>query len=69
MRHSAESIFVVESNRITRVFESICKTILAHESGDPGIQFDEKTRGRKSRETVPLTSRFCDAFFYFKHSL
>jgi hypothetical protein len=32
----------------------MCKTILAHESGDPGVQFDEKNRGRKSRETVPL---------------
>jgi hypothetical protein len=28
-----------------REFESICKTVLAHESGDPGVQFDEKTRG------------------------
>jgi hypothetical protein len=44
------------SNRIKllRKFESICKTVLAHELGDPGVQFDEKTRGRKSRETVPL---------------
>jgi hypothetical protein len=25
-----------------------------HESGDPGAQFNEKTEGRKSRETVPL---------------
>jgi hypothetical protein len=35
-------------------FESICKTVLAHESGDPGVQFNEKTEGRKSRDTVPL---------------
>jgi hypothetical protein len=28
--------------------------VLAHESGDPGVQFDEKTRGRKSRKTVTL---------------
>jgi hypothetical protein len=34
---------------------SICKTVLAHESGDPGVQLNEKkTEGRKSRETVPL---------------
>jgi hypothetical protein len=33
------------SNRIEllREFESICKTVLAYESGDPGVQFDEKT--------------------------
>jgi hypothetical protein len=31
-----------------REFESICKTVLAHESGDPGVQFNEKTKGRKS---------------------
>jgi hypothetical protein len=35
-------------------FESTCKTVLAHESGDPGVQFNEKTEGRKSRDTVPL---------------
>jgi hypothetical protein len=28
-------------------FESICKTVLAHESGDPGVQFNEKNRGSK----------------------
>jgi hypothetical protein len=33
-------------------FEFICKTVLVHESEDPGVQFDEKTRGRKSRETI-----------------
>jgi hypothetical protein len=31
-----------------REFESICKTVLAHESGDPGVQFNEKTEGRTS---------------------
>jgi hypothetical protein len=35
-------------------FESICKTVLAHETGDPGVQFNEKTESQKSRETVPL---------------
>jgi hypothetical protein len=30
------------------------KTALAHESGDPGLPFKERTEGRKSRETVPL---------------
>jgi hypothetical protein len=41
MRHSAESIFIFE---YLREFKSICKTILAHESGDPGVQFNEKIR-------------------------
>jgi hypothetical protein len=53
MRHSAELTFVVE---YLCEFESICITVLAHESGDPGVQFKEKTKGRKSRETVPLKS-------------
>jgi hypothetical protein len=30
-----------------REFESICKTVLGHESGDPGVQFNEKIRGSK----------------------
>jgi hypothetical protein len=41
------AFFVVE-------FESLCKTVLAHESGDPGVQFSEKIEGKKSCETVPL---------------
>jgi hypothetical protein len=40
-----------------REFQFICKTVLAYESGDPGVQFNEKTEGRKSRETVTLKSR------------
>jgi hypothetical protein len=32
------------------------KKALASESGAQGVLFDEKTEGRKSRETVPLTS-------------
>jgi hypothetical protein len=45
-----------KKNRIEllREFESILKTALAHESGGPGVPFNEKTKGRKSRETVPL---------------
>jgi hypothetical protein len=38
-----------------REFESICKTVLAHESGDPGYCLTKKTEGRKSHDTVPLT--------------
>jgi hypothetical protein len=58
MQHIAESIFIVESNQITPEFEYLCITVLAHKAGDPGVQFDEKTRGGKSRETVPLKQSF-----------
>jgi hypothetical protein len=51
MQYCVESIFVVEW---LREYKSILKTSLAIESGGPGVQFDEKTRGRISRETVPL---------------
>jgi hypothetical protein len=57
MLHSAESIFPPNLIEYLREFEYIWKTVLAHESGDPGVQFNEKTEGRKSRETVPLKNR------------
>jgi hypothetical protein len=56
MRHSAESIFSSNLMEYGMEFESICKTVLDHESGDPWVQFNEKTEGRKSRDTVPLSS-------------
>jgi hypothetical protein len=37
--------------------------VLAHESGDPGVQFDEKNRGCKSHETVPLRIFFFHEIF------
>jgi hypothetical protein len=37
-----------------REFEAICKKALTRESGAQAGLFDEKTRGRKSRDTVPL---------------
>jgi hypothetical protein len=46
-------IFIVE---YLREYESIIKTALAPESVDRGVMFDEKTRGRKSHETLPLTT-------------
>jgi hypothetical protein len=48
MRHLVEDL---------REFKStgICKTVLTHESGDPGVQFNEKTEGKKYLDTVPLT--------------
>jgi hypothetical protein len=54
MRHSAESNLKIE---YVREYEFIFKTALAHESGDLGVLFAEKTEGRKSRETVPLNRR------------
>jgi hypothetical protein len=40
---------LVESNRIEflREFESIFKTVLAHESEFPGVPFNENNRGSK----------------------
>jgi hypothetical protein len=38
-------------------FESISKTVSAHVSGGPGVQFNEKTDGQKTRETVPLNKK------------
>jgi hypothetical protein len=49
--HSTESIFIIE---YLRKYEFIFETALAHESGGPGVLIDEKTEGRKSRDTVPL---------------
>jgi hypothetical protein len=51
MRHSAELNSKIE---YLREHEFIFKTALAHESGDQGALFAEKTKGRKYRETVPL---------------
>jgi hypothetical protein len=56
--------FVVE---YPREYESIFKTALAHESVGPGVLFDEKARGQKSRETVSLmtwTSHFSSLLFF-----
>jgi hypothetical protein len=52
----SNSIRFSSSNRIELLgeFETICKPGLAQESGDPGVQFDKKTRDRKSREIGPL---------------
>jgi hypothetical protein len=60
MRDSAESKL--------REFESICKTVLAHESGDPGVQFNEKTADRKSRATVPLRQQYWLYYIYIDFS-
>jgi hypothetical protein len=44
-------IFVVE---YIRECESIYETTLAHESMDPGVLFDEQTRGRKNSLDCPF---------------
>jgi hypothetical protein len=52
MQHSAESIFIVE---YLREYKSLFEAALAQESVVPGGNVWRKTRGQKSRETVPLT--------------
>jgi hypothetical protein len=69
MPHSAKSIFVVEFNRISpriRIY-SICKTVLAHESGDPGVQFNEKNRGSQISWHCPFKNGWC--WWWFSYSL
>jgi hypothetical protein len=41
-------------SRISSGIEAICKKALTRESGAQVRLFDEKTRGRKSRDTLPL---------------
>jgi RNA recognition motif-containing protein len=48
MRHSAESNFSSDLIEYLREFESICKTVLGHESGD------EKNRGSKISWDCPF---------------
>jgi hypothetical protein len=43
--------------KLLRELEYIFKTTLAHESGYPGVPFNEKTEGRKSSKAVPLNCR------------
>jgi hypothetical protein len=51
MQYSVESFFIIE---YLYEYEFIFEMALAHESGGPGVLIDEKTEGRKSRDTVPL---------------
>jgi hypothetical protein len=60
MRHSADSIFSSNLIEDLREFESICKTVLANESGNQGVQFNKKTEGRKSGDTVTLNLSLLD---------
>jgi hypothetical protein len=47
-----------------REYEFIFEMALAHESGGPGVLIDDKTKGRKSRATVPLNT-----FMYISNSV
>jgi hypothetical protein len=57
VKFKSKILFFCHRIELLREFESICKTVLAYESGDPGVQFDEKTRSQKSRATVPLNKK------------
>jgi hypothetical protein len=49
------TIFAFENRSYLGEFDADFKKALARESGAQGVLFDEKTEGRKSRDTVPLT--------------
>jgi hypothetical protein len=51
MRHSAESIFIIE---YLREYEFIFETVLAHESGGLGVLIDEKNWGSKISWDCPF---------------
>jgi hypothetical protein len=51
---TACTIFAFENRSYLGEFEAEFKKALASESGAQGVLFDEKTEGRKSRDTVPL---------------
>jgi hypothetical protein len=51
---TACTIFAFENRSYLDEFEAEFKKTLARESGAKGVLFDEKTEGRKSRDTVPL---------------
>jgi hypothetical protein len=52
--------FAFENRSYLGEFEAEFKKALARESGAQGVLFDEKTEGRKSRDTVPLNSASFD---------
>jgi hypothetical protein len=61
MLHSAELNLKIE---YLREYEFIFKTVLAHESGDPGVLFAEKNRGSKISwdcRFKPVSRKKCNA--------
>jgi hypothetical protein len=57
---TACTIFASENRWYLDEFEAEFKKALARESGAQGVLFDEKTEGRKSRDTVPLRAKQYD---------
>jgi hypothetical protein len=53
---TACTIFAFENRSYLGEFEAEFKKALARESGAQGVLFDEKSEGRKSRDTVPFIS-------------
>jgi hypothetical protein len=51
---TACTIFAIENPSYLGEFKAEFKKALARESGAQGALFDEKTEGRKSRDTVPV---------------
>jgi hypothetical protein len=54
---TACTIFAFETRSYLGKFEAEFKKALARDSGAQGVLFDEKTEGRKFRDTVPLSVR------------
>jgi hypothetical protein len=53
--YTACMIFAFENRSYLGEFETEFKKALARESGAQRVLLDQKTEGRKSRDTVPLT--------------
>jgi hypothetical protein len=62
--HTASLILFAFENRSYLEFEAEFKKALALELGAQGVLFDEKTEGRKSRDTVPLIILILAIFMY-----
>jgi hypothetical protein len=54
MPRSAESRIVVESYQISPRIRIYIQNRVSHELEDPGVPFNVKTEGKKSRDAVPL---------------
>jgi hypothetical protein len=62
-------IFAFENRSYLGEFEAEFKKALARESGAQGVLFDEKIEGRKSRDTVPLSTSILLYFYLPSASL
>jgi hypothetical protein len=68
MRHSAKSIFGVESNRITPPIRIYIQNRLVHESGDQGYRLKKKNRGSKISWDCPfkMFKKYMHARFFLQ---